>query len=89
MTSRTTKRFRSGLRALPAEVRRQAGGAYKVFVANLHHPSLQFKQIHATEPIYSVRISRNYRAVGVLHGQEIVWFWIEPHDEYEKLLRSL
>ncbi len=89
MTSRTTRRFRSSLRALPAEIQRQAAEAYKLFLDNPRHPSLQFKQVHATEPVYSVRISRNYRAVGVLLGQEMLWFWIGAHGEYEKLLKSL
>jgi mRNA-degrading endonuclease RelE of RelBE toxin-antitoxin system len=89
MTSRTTMRFRNDLRALPAEVRKQAAEAYKLFLDNPRHPSLQFKQVHATEPIYSVRISRNYRAVGVLLGQEMLWFWIGAHGDYEKLLRGL
>jgi hypothetical protein len=89
MTSRTTKRFRNGFRALPAEVRKQAAEAYRLFLDNPRHPSLQFKQVHAIEPVYSVRINRNYRAVGVLLGQDMLWFWIGAHGEYEKLLRSL
>ena len=34
-------------------------------------------------------ISRNYRAVGVLAGDEIVWFWIGAHSDYARLLKSL
>jgi len=89
MTSRTTRRFRNGLRTLPAEVRKQAAEAYKLFLDNPRHPSLQFKQVHTTEPVYSVRISRNYRPVGVLLGQEMLRFWIGAHGDYEKLLRGL
>ena len=89
MTSRTTKRFRDCLAALPKGIRRQADAAYKRFRCDPHHPSLQFKQVHAVEPVYSVRITLNYRAVGVISGDEIVWFWIGKHDEYETLLRSL
>lgn len=53
------------------------------------HPSLRFKKVHATRPIYSVRIDLDWRAVGVLNGDTVVWFWIGPHPEYEKLLRGL
>ena len=60
-----------------------------LFRQNPYHPSLQFKQVHNIEPVYSVRITLNYRAVGVLSGDEIVWFWVGKHDEYETLLRNL
>jgi hypothetical protein len=34
-----------------------------------------------------VRITRGCRALGVLDGDTITWFWIGGHDEYERLLR--
>ncbi len=89
MTSRTSRRFRDCLARLPDEVRRQAGKAYDLFTRAPRHPSLRFKRVHATRPIYSVRISLDYRAVGVLVEEEIVWFWIGPHEEYDRLLRGL
>jgi hypothetical protein len=33
-----------------------------------------------------VRVNQSYRALGVRTGDEIVWFWIGDHDEYERLL---
>jgi len=51
--------------ALPAEVRRQARSAYRQFKENPRHPGLHFKQIHGSDRLVAVRISRNYRAVGV------------------------
>jgi hypothetical protein len=36
-----------------------------------------------------VRVSRDYRAVGVLRGDEIVWFFVGSHSEYEELLKRL
>lgn len=89
MVSRTTRRFRRCLADLPTEVKVAANAAYKLFRANAHYPSLQFKKVHATEPVYSARITTHHRAVGVITGNEIVWFWIGKHDEYETLLRSL
>jgi hypothetical protein len=41
------------------------------------------------EPIYSVRITLAYRTVGVLKNDEITWFWIGNHAEYDRLLKSL
>lgn len=50
------------------------------------HPSLQFKQVHATRPVFSVRVGLGYRALAVKDGDTIVWFWIGSHAEYNRLL---
>ncbi len=89
MKSRTTARFRRAYAELPEQVRRQARAAYKLFVQNPQHPSLRFKRVHTTLPVYSVRINLDYRAVGVRDGDEIVWFWIGAHAEYDQLLARL
>ena len=89
MTSKTTARFRTTLAALPAEIRQQARDAYKLFKQNPQHPSLRFRQVHPTEPIFSARVTRGYRAVGLRDGDTVVWFWIGSHAEYERLLSRL
>jgi hypothetical protein len=50
---------------------------------------LRFKQVHTTLPIYSVRIGKGYRALGQKDVKGIVWFWIGPHAEYDKLLSQM
>jgi hypothetical protein len=77
------------LALLPAEVRRQAREAYRLFKSDLHHPSLHFKKVHTRQSIYSARINLDYRSVGIIQDGEIVWFWIGPHRDYEKLLAKL
>lgn len=89
MKSFTTERFWKLYRNLPAEIRRQAREAYQHFMTNPYHPGLQFKRVHPTRPIYSARINIDYRVLGVLDGDEIVWFWIGIHGEYDKLLSRL
>ena len=89
MISHTTQSFRKALSKLPDSVRSQARVAYRQFLEDPYYPSLQFKCIHATDPIYSARINIDYRAVGILNNSEIVWFWIGPHSEYDKLLKRL
>jgi hypothetical protein len=42
--------------------------------------------VHPSRPIYSVRIGIHYRALGVREGDDIVWFWVGSHDEYERLI---
>ena len=76
MISKTTKYFRQRLSNLPKDIRLQATESYKLFQQNPKHPSLRFKKVHESEPIYSVRINIDYRAVCVIDGNEVVWFWI-------------
>jgi hypothetical protein len=89
MRSRTTRRFRDALASLPAQVQQQARQAYRLFLHDPAHPSLQFKKVHTTEPVYSARIGLGYRAVGVVKGSEVVWFWVGSHADYDKLLAQL
>jgi len=89
MKSRTTRRFRAAFGELPEQIQAQAREAYRLFSGNPRHPSLRFKRVHPTEPVYSVRITRSFRALGVLVGEEVVWFWIGGHDEYERLVSEL
>ena len=89
MKSRTTERFRRAYITLPEQVRRQARAAYRLFAQNPQHPGLRFKRVHPTLPVYSARVNLDYRAVGVLDGDEIVWFWIGAHAEYHLLLSRL
>ncbi len=86
MKSRTTERFRKAFSGLPDGVREQARVAYTIFRQNPFHPSLHFKQVHPSKPIFSVRISRDYRALGVMQADTIVWFWIGSHSDYDRLL---
>jgi hypothetical protein len=74
------------LAALPEHARQQARHAYELFLKDESHPGLRFKQVHNPPPTYSVRIGLNYRAVGVLRDDIIVWFWVGTHAEYDKLL---
>jgi hypothetical protein len=84
--SHTTARFRQAFRNLPKAVQKQAREVFDLFRSNPQHPGLRFKRVHKTDPIYSARINRTYRAVGVLDAGEIVWFWIGSHKEYERLI---
>jgi len=74
---------------LPTHIQRQTREAYRFFRNDPLHPSLHFKQVHATKPYYSARINIDYRVVGVRNGDEIVWFWIGSHTDYIKLIARL
>lgn len=62
---------------------------YQLFRENAHHPSLQFKKVHQSDPIYSARVTLGYRALGLLDQDEIAWFWIGTHAAYDRLLENL
>jgi hypothetical protein len=88
--SRAAPEFRELLGELPQVVREQARDAYRLFQANPRHPGLHFKRIHGSSRLVSARVGRSYRVVGILAASdEVVWFWIGPHDEYERVLKSL
>lgn len=89
MKSRTTAEFRKSFAALPKQVQEQAREAYRQFKENPSYPSLRFKKVHPELPIYSARISNNYRAVGQLDGDTVIWFWVGSHAEYDRLLSHL
>jgi hypothetical protein len=89
MNSRTTRRFREMLAQLPSPVQRQAHDAYQLFRTNPQHPGLHFKRIRPDPPIYSARVGIGYRAVGLLDGDTIVWYWIGSHADYDLLLKSM
>ena len=89
MLSHTTREFRELLSEAPEAVRTKAEEAYRLWTANPAHPSLRFKKVHPTLPIYSVRIDIDWRAVGILRDGEVIWFWIGTHKEYERFLGQM
>ncbi len=89
MKSHTTASFREALSRLPKSIQVRARAAYRRFRSDPSHRSLQFKKVHQTRPIYSARINDDYRAVGAINDDDIVWFWIGKHKTYERLLKQL
>jgi hypothetical protein len=81
-------KFQKAFAELPADVQKQARQAYRLFIENPYHPSLRFKAIHPTRPIYSVRIGMDYRATGIRDEDNVIWYWIGSHAEYNKLIRQ-
>jgi len=89
MISHKTAKFNKAFERLSKQVQRQAKEAFKLFQQDPYHPSLQFKQVHSTKPVYSARVSLGYRVVGIRQDDVIVWFWIGPHGEYDKIITRL
>lgn len=85
MKSRATSKFWVSHRRLPAEIRRAAVKQYRLWLQNSRHPSLQFKKVDA---FWSARITDDYRALGVMEADTVIWFWIGAHEDYERLIKK-
>ncbi|RIK42053.1 MAG: hypothetical protein DCC55_09940 [Chloroflexi bacterium] len=68
MNSRTTRSFRAAYRALPPDIRQRVRNAYRLWRENPALPGLRFKWVGAD---VSVRVGRNYRALGILEGDTV------------------
>jgi hypothetical protein len=89
LRSHVTAGFRRLFQDLPAEVQRRAREAYLIWRENPAHPGIQYKRVHPHQPIYSVRIGLDWRAVGVRRESTMIWFWIGSHADYDGLLKRL
>ena len=89
MKSTTTEKFRLLFASASTERQLRIKGAYRLWQENPAHPSLRFKKVHPRLPIYSARVDLDWRAVGILEAETVVWFWVGPHPQYEALLKSL
>jgi hypothetical protein len=77
--------FWSHYNSLPEEVRRLADKNFLLLKANASHPSLRLKKIGIN---WSVRTGIHYRALGKDREEGIIWTWIGPHSEYDRLLAT-
>ncbi len=68
MKSSVTKAFRKKLNELPASIQEQAAKAYALWCSDPYHNSLQFKRVSQRQPIYSARVSLDYRVLGLFGG---------------------
>ena len=85
MKSRATRKFWRAYSALPVPIQNRALKQYRLWLADPHHPSVDFKKV---DRYWSARVTDNYRAIGVMSGGTVIWFWIGTHDEYDRLLKN-
>ena len=78
-----TARFWEAYDSLPPEVQRLADENYALLKNDPRHLSLRFKKVGR---FWSVRVGAHYRALAVESDDDLVWFWIGRHDEYERLI---
>ncbi len=84
MKSSTKKSFRSRLAALPVEVRALAYKNFRLWLRDPYHPSIHFKPVGR---FWLARVGSDFRALAIVNGENVVWFWIGLHDEYKRVIR--
>ncbi len=89
MISQLTESFQKAFANLPGRVQTTARKNYLLWKENPSHPSLDFKRAHTRRHIYSVRVGMGWRALGIVEGDRIAWFWIGSHNDYNNLLSRL
>ena len=85
MKSSTTTEFWKCYSRLPRDVKRLARKTYQLWALDPHHSSLHFRKIGR---VWSARVGLHYRALGLMKGDMVEWFWIGSHHEYDKILQS-
>ena len=82
-SSYATNSFWRSYDSLPADTKRRADRQFELFTSDPSHPSLRLKPVGA---VWSVRVSKSYRALARRRGDAFYWFWIGTHADYDKLL---
>ena len=89
MQSHKTAAFRKLYALIPDKIREKSDKAFRLWSKNPSHKSLRYKQVHTTKPVFSVRIDRNWRTLGVKEDSNMIWFWIGKHNEYLRVIANL
>ena len=79
-----SRAFWDAYNKLPAQVRVTADKNYALLKSDPQHPSLQLKKVGR---FWSVRVGLRYRALAAEADDDLVWFWIGSHAEYDALIR--
>ncbi|MBM3129018.1 MAG: hypothetical protein FJ009_10415 [Chloroflexi bacterium] len=74
MNAKAAPRFWKLYNRLPRQEQERARKAYQMWKTNPNAPGLHFKRVNDQEPIYSARVSDDYRVLGLLEGNTVVWF---------------
>lgn len=84
MIHHASSSFWSAYKAQPASVQKLADRNYEILKTNPRHPSLHFKKIGQ---YWSVRIGIHHRALAIEVDDDLLWFWIGSHADYDRLIK--
>ena len=83
MRHRANPKFWRFYEKLPGDIQDLADKNYALLQRDPRHPSLHFKKVGRC---WSVRVGVHFRAVAVEDGDDLVWFWIGRHDQYDLIV---
>lgn len=83
MKHRATPKFWRFYEQLPKQIQELADANFGLLKNDPRHPSLHFKKVGR---MWCARVGIHYRAAAVEDGDDIVWFWIGHHGEYDRLI---
>ena len=85
MKSLGTEKFWKAYYALPPGIKDAARAAHRKFLESPDHPSLQLERLRSDPRFWSVRVTRDYRAVAQRFAGDLwVWAWIGSHKEFDR-----
>lgn len=85
MESKAVESFWEDYSRLPEKIQKAADKQFSLWQRDPSHPSLRFKKVG---DYWSARVTGSYRAVGIMDGDTVIWFFIGTHGEYERLLSN-
>ena len=85
MNSRAVGSFWNAFHKLPAEIQRAAEKQYRLWLGDPRHPSVRFKKVG---DYWSARVTDDFRALGIMDGDTVIWFFIGSHSDYERMLNG-
>ena len=86
MTSQASRDFWKCFNRLSLPAQTAARKQFKFFQSCPFHPSLHFKEL--MPGLWSIRVNRKIRALAIREGDELNWFWIGSHAEYDRMIAS-
>ncbi|MBZ0140292.1 MAG: hypothetical protein K8H87_11040 [Pseudorhodoplanes sp.] len=69
---------------LPDNIRVHADRNFALLKENPQHPSLRLKKVGR---YWSARIGLHHRALALEVNEDLLWFWIGSHADYDALIR--
>ena len=77
--------FGEFLAQLPQDIQKRVPQKIEMLRRNPRHPSLNFKKVG--ERLWTIRISKGYRALALEEEDAFVWNWVGKHDAYMRRIR--
>jgi hypothetical protein len=80
---RANPKFWGCYHRLSSEIQKLGVQNFALLKQDERHPSLHYKKVGR---FWSVRVGMHFRALAVQRGDDMVWFWIGRHDEYDSII---